>query len=124
MFKWVFMIDPVPASRPRMTRSGHAYTAEPYRSFKDTLSNMMKLEWSQPLITNPVFVDIDVYVQRPKTTKLQYPRPDVDNYAKAVLDSMTGTILEDDKSVIALHITKQWTKSCSDEGYIVVKLSD
>lgn len=117
------MIEPVPASRPRMTRSGHAYTAEPYRSFKDTLSNMIKLEWSRALIDKPVVVDIEIHVRRPKTTKMEYPRPDVDNYAKAVLDSLTGTVLEDDKSVTALHITKQWTKSPEHDGYILIKIS-
>lgn len=122
MNELLFMIDPVPASRPRMTRTGHAYTAEPYRTFKDKLKTMMQTSWDNEMIESPVTVSIAVWCRRPKSTKLPHPRPDVDNYAKAVLDAMSGVVFTDDKNVVELYVTKQWTESTDEEGYIAVKV--
>jgi len=44
-----------------------------------------------------------------KTTKLGAPKPDVDNYAKGVLDSMVKAgMLADDTLVHKLTVIKQW----------------
>lgn len=48
---------------------------------------------------------------RPKTTKLRFPGPDVDNYAKSLFDSMNGKLWTDDKMVQKLTIDKEWAEA-------------
>jgi Holliday junction resolvase RusA-like endonuclease len=114
-------IDPVPASRPRFTRSGHAYTAEPYRSFKDNLRELVAAQMvNTPVFDSPVVVDLFITCPEPKTTKLSHPKPDVDNYAKAVLDAMNGIVFKDDSLVVDLRVRKRW--GASGEIKVSVKL--
>jgi Holliday junction resolvase RusA-like endonuclease len=106
---FILHIDPVPASRPRFTRSGHAYTAEPYRTFKDTLRELVATQMGNtPVFDGPLAVDLVIICPKPKTTKLSHPKPDVDNYAKAVLDAMNGIVFKDDSHVVGLHGRKRW----------------
>jgi Holliday junction resolvase RusA-like endonuclease len=58
---------------------------------------------------------------RPKTTKLAAPKPDLDNYIKALFDAMTmaGNVWFDDYQVVQLiEATKTW--SDSPTGGVVV----
>ena len=38
----------------------------------------------------PLTVEVNCFVTKPKNTKLWTPRADIDNYAKAILDSFNG----------------------------------
>ena len=73
----------------------------------------------------PVEVHLRFLVTKPKTTKLLAPSPDIDNYAKAVLDCLQGSkkdgpgIIEDDKQVIKLTAEKSWTE---EESWIQIRL--
>lgn len=102
-------IDPVPASRPRVTRRGFSYYAKPYATFKRQFEDEVAKVYQGKPISEDVVVEIRVFVQRPKSTKLAMPRPDVDNYAKAVLDGMNSVVLVDDRQVHRLTVSKFWT---------------
>lgn len=101
-------IDPVPASRPRVTGKGWSYYPKPYTRFKSefrkTVERMMIRKMAGSLM-----VSLMVYVRKPKTTKLTAPKPDVDNYAKAVLDGLNGVAWCDDSQVTDLSVSKRWT---------------
>lgn len=62
-----------------------------------------------PVTEGPVTVGLIITVPRPKTTKLPHPKPDVDNYAKPVLDAMTKAgVFRDDSQVAFLAVLKKW----------------
>ena len=67
----------------------------------------------------PLKVDIELFVTRPKRTKLGAPKADIDNYLKSILDCMNGRLWEDDTQIREIYATKQWTNEKQD-GYFVL----
>ena len=124
MPNYKFNINPIAASRPRVSRHGHAYFSGPYKAFREIMDTdkWQFVEGVEPSAA-PLAVRVGCYVTRPKTTKLQYPKPDVDNYAKAILDQLNEVLWEDDKQIIDLSITKQWAKP-GEEGYFEVAIEE
>ena len=87
------------------------YNPSEYTAWKDAAAAMIReVTMDAPLpLAGPVDVAIIVTAERPKTTKLSAPKPDVDNYAKSVLDAMTAAgVWEDDSQVEFPRIKKQW----------------
>lgn len=107
-------------ARPRVF-NGHAITP------KDTVTyeNWVKVCYQQAggkLIEGPIRATIDVYYKVPKScTKkrlqairdgLDYPckKPDSDNVAKIILDSLNKIAFDDDSQVVELIVNKLWTE--------------
>jgi len=125
--KFSIHVNPVPASRPRVSRWG-TYYSKTYTAFRkaapaaieDAVTNSgvgrSDLPFSQPVECEFVF-----NLKRPKTTKLSHPRCDVDNLLKGIQDSIQGIIIVDDNQLLTVKGTKQWAKK-GEEGSIVMKL--
>lgn len=62
------------------------------------------------LVSGPLFVRLTSVVQKAKTSKLLWPRGDVDNYAKAPLDAITKAqvLWHDDDQVLELVTSKRF----------------
>ena len=124
LLEWQFNINPVAASRPRVSRWGAFYVGT-YKVFREIAAEAV---WNTigngfvPL-SNSLSVSIELYIKRPKKTDKEYPRPDIDNFAKAILDTMNGKIWEDDTQIISLYVTKQWAEKDS-EGYFILSVSN
>lgn len=112
----ILPIAPMPCPRPRVALRGRvpvAYYPREYTTWKDQAADMLRdlLPDDYEAITAPTEVSIICAVERPKTTKLPAPRPDADNYAKAVMDAMTQAgVWKDDALVGRLSVTKRWTQ--------------
>ncbi len=104
-------MPPVPASRPRVTRWGVYYTKtyETWRKLAEaaTPPGSLFLDASIPLL-----VVVSSVVQKPKTGKLSRPKGDVDNYAKAPLDTITksGGYWHDDDQLVHLLSSKRYAQ--------------
>jgi len=124
MRSYKFPINPVAASRPRVSKFG-AYFTGPYKKFRSAAAIIINriLGRNFTPMSGKLAVDIKCFVTRPKTTKLEYPRADVDNYSKAILDSLNGKLWDDDSQIIALFISKQWA-DCGEEGYFTVDIEE
>jgi hypothetical protein len=117
-------INPVPASRPRVTKQGWSYYAEPYKSFKDELKKLMgeRSPFKEP-IDATVNVTILIICEQPKKTKLKFPKPDWDNFGKAVCDAMNGVIIKDDSQIRRGTVEKLWApKGAEGRIHIVMEV--
>lgn len=108
---------PMPCPRPRVALRGRvpvAYYPKEYTVWKGEAAKLIAslLPPDHQPYDGPVEVSIICAVERPKTTKLPAPRPDVDNYGKAVLDAMTQAgVWKDDSGAVRVSVTKRWTRS-------------
>lgn len=117
--------EPVPASRPRVTKWG-THNSKRYTRYKQTAALVLASQWRQPLpIGHAVAVSVEVVIPRPQKrprTGLaalywhpseDYPAPiggkwgDLDNYIKAVLDAaQLGGVIANDSQVVEISATK------------------
>lgn len=121
-YSWRFDINPVAASRPRVTRWGAFYTGA-YKTFREVVAENVwnNIDPNFEPLTGILTVSIELFVKQPNKTEKLYPRPDVDNYAKAILDTLNGKIWLDDSQIISLYVTKQWAEKGSS-GYFTLEV--
>tara|TARA_R110002153_G_scaffold2259_4_gene11015 strand:- start:197 stop:616 length:420 start_codon:yes stop_codon:yes gene_type:complete len=117
----IFDINPCPASRPRVTRWS-TYYPKKYTQFKKdmiALTSELDITPSESLLS----VDIGFYIGMPKSWSKkkkelkngQYcdNNADVDNYLKAILDSLNEVIYVDDRQIVEIYAKKLYSdKPC------------
>ena len=126
MIDWTFHINPTAASRPRVSfKGGHGYFVGPYKRFREEMATLVPNTIGDHIpYTGDISVTVEFIAKRPKTTKLSAPRGDIDNYCKAILDSLNGKAFDDDKQIVILHARKAWTSSNDEDGYIKVSIQE
>ena len=122
--KLVFDTDPCAKGRPRLsTRGGfaRAYTPAKTRKAETELQILARQLWKRPALSGALSVAINFYIPV-KNKKLwgtpHDKRPDVDNYAKGVLDAMNSILYEDDGQIYHLDVTKHYAEKGKIELYI------
>jgi len=120
-----FEINPVPASRPRVSRWS-TYYPKKYTKFKKEMEALTS-ELETTLSEKPVSVELEFGIMMPKSWSKKKRKElnntycsnnsDIDNYIKAILDSLNGVVYVDDKQVVELFAKKIY----SEEGYIQYK---
>ena len=120
-----FNINPVPASRPRVSRWS-TYYPKKYTKFKKEMEALTS-ELETTLSKKPVSVELEFGIMMPKSWSKKKRKElnntycsnnsDIDNYIKAILDSLNGVVYVDDKQVVELFAKKIY----SEEGYIQYK---
>jgi len=117
-----FDINPVPASRPRVSKWG-TYYGKTYKAFRAAFAAEVEefRKDFRPLLADKLKVKAVFNVVRPKTTKLVHPRGDIDNYLKALFDSCNEFTWRDDIQIAEVWAHKQWSE---DEGYITLDIEE
>ena len=94
-----FPFDPVPASRPKVSRWG-VYYGKTYKTWKEAAEKHLPAGDLDLSPTDPVLVVIIAVCKRAKTSKAAFPKGDVDNLAKGPMDVVTKATgyWADDKS--------------------------
>ena len=123
-----FNISPVPASRPRVTRWGTFY-GKKYKEFKremgvlliesDKTSEVNPVLWLEGLIS----ADMTFFVPMAKSWSKKKKslkdgqfcdnNADLDNYEKAVLDSLSTVYFHDDRQIVQQKSQKIWAETGS-----------
>jgi len=104
-----FPLEPLPASRPRVTRWG-TYIAKPYKAWLDAANKYLKTV-SVRIPPQHLTVHAEFVCTRARTSKLTTPKGDIDNYLKAPLDAITHAGLwEDDKWITTVVATKRFAE--------------
>ncbi|HFI0593044.1 TPA: RusA family crossover junction endodeoxyribonuclease [Streptococcus suis] len=118
--KLVLNIEPKPQSRPRFARRGNFTTTYEEKGMKSWRENcrflIANLYIGQPILEGALRAKVRFFIKPPqyiiKVKKNQQTlidetipvakKPDVDNYEKALYDSISGIVFKDDGQ-IALH---------------------
>lgn len=121
-----FTGEVVAKGRPRVGKYS-VYTPKKTRDFEEYIKLITMAKIKKP-ISGGLAVDIVVKKKPPKSWSkkrqkdaiagkiLATPRPDVDNYAKSILDGMGGIAFHDDSFITDLRIRKVYAEK---EGAIV-----
>lgn len=129
-----FPFEPIPKGRPRMTRRGRAYTPSKTQDYERLIRDYYKNSTTD-YYDCAIRVNLVFYMPIPKSTskkkralmesgeiKCTTHTGDVDNLAKAILDSLNGVAYEDDSLVTSLHIRKRYGSSAGTDMVITEDL--
>ncbi len=119
-----FVVDgaPVGKARPRVTKTGHAYTPTRTKVAETDVKQAWQAAGRPRLPDGAVTLMVAVQVTRPKThyttrgalsatgrrAPLPTSRPDLDNVAKLVADALNGLAWRDDAQITDLHVIRRW----------------
>lgn len=121
----------IPKARPRIAKNGHFYTPQKTRQYESMVARLLKSQKAK-ISDKPLKVFIKVYRKHLKGwTKSEkelakqgkmYPttRPDVDNYAKSILDGADGILYHDDSQIVDLRVMKLY----GDKEQVVIEVSE
>ena len=101
-----FEIPGKPQAKQR-PRHGKGFTYTPKETVQ--FENWVRLCFrGQPKLEGALVAELTFQFQKPKTSKREYPttKPDSDNLAKSILDSLNGFAYDDDSQVVELHAKK------------------
>lgn len=115
--------EPVAQGRPRMTRSGHVFTPQKSREYREkvVLAARKKMNGQMP-VSFALCVEIIVcrgipisWSKKKRQQALQgeikpVVKSDIDNYCKMVMDGMNGIVYVDDAQVVQLKAEKIYAK--------------
>lgn len=114
-------IPPVAKERARVTRFG-SYTPARTKEFQNQVRMHAKKHAPKVLFKTPLSLQCDFYIAKPNRPKFIHAavRPDIDNYLKAIMDSLNGIIWVDDSLIVMVTTAKYYTTD-KPEIFISVK---
>jgi Holliday junction resolvase RusA-like endonuclease len=126
--------NPVAKGRPRFTRQGSfvkSYTPEKTVNYENLVKISFDMCEEKEKLEGELAVSLMVYCSIPKSTSKKKKalmlngdirpttKPDLDNIAKAILDSLNGRAFDDDKQVVSLIVQKYYSDTPRVEIEIV-----
>lgn len=118
-----FIVVPVnPVTKPvwkahRNGFGGHWGSKTYYPWLEDAPPAIEEASKDVPMIWEPIDIVVEVRPKKPKTTKLPFPKGDVDNFSKAILDACTDVLWLDDWQIRHETVFKEWSEG---DGYFKV----
>ena len=115
--------EPVAKQRPRLTRSGHAYTPAKTRDYEALIHREWVDQCGETAIEGAIEVNVTFGMRVPKSFSSvkrskalsgeikPAVRPDIDNLVKAVLDALNGVAFKDDGQITKINALKVYSES-------------
>lgn len=112
---------PVGKARPRVTKSGHAYTPEKTRAYEQKVKLCWKQQSGERIPPGAgICVEITAYMPIPGSLSMRkreallgeehLKKPDLDNIIKAILDALNGCAYGDDSAIWMITASKYYGK--------------
>lgn len=124
---------PVAKARPRITKQGFAYTPQKTVNYENLVRYTFQSEFpNHKPFEGYIEASIKAVFEIPKSyTKKKTKellegcnnydhKPDTDNLAKIILDSLNGIAYKDDAQVTILHINKEY----GEQAKVIVELKE
>lgn len=131
--KFEILGKPVAKARPRLNKFGYTYTPEKTVNYENLVRYTFQSEFPnhkpfEGLIEASItaIFDIPKSYSKKKTKELLEThnnynhKPDCDNLAKIILDSLNGIAYKDDAQVTILHINKEY----GEQAKVIVELKE
>ncbi len=124
--------EPQGKGRHRTTKTGHTYTPQKTVLYENWIKTCYLSRVGEKVLQGPLKATIEAYYTIPKSKSKNIKeqmrkniirpqkKPDSDNVAKAVLDSLNGIAYKDDAQVVDLFVHKYY----ADSGFIKVILEE
>jgi Holliday junction resolvase RusA-like endonuclease len=124
--------EPQGKGRHRTTKSGHTYTPQKTVLYENWIKTCYLSRVGEKLLQGPIKATIEAYYTIPKSKskkiKIQMEKgmvrpqkkPDADNVAKAVCDSLNGIAYKDDAQIVDISVSKYYAES----GFVKVILEE
>lgn len=134
-FKLTIPGEPKGKGRPRFTKQGRTYTPDSTANYENLVKVMFMQKYSdtQPIPQGiPLEAHITAFFPIPKSTsksraadmergfELPTKKPDTDNIAKIILDSLNGIAYHDDAQIVRLTVVKSYSR----EPRVTVEISE
>jgi Holliday junction resolvase RusA-like endonuclease len=121
MIRFEILGQPIAKQRPRVTRSGIAYTPAKTVNYETLVKYTYQSTYGhREPISGYIEANITAVFPVPKSYSKKKTaellngnnnydkKPDCDNLAKIILDSLNGLAYKDDSQVTALHVNKEY----------------
>lgn len=124
--------EPQGKGRHRTTHTGHTYTPQKTVLYENWIRTAYIHRVGAKVLQGPLKATIEAYYTIPKSKsknmKVQMikgmirpqKKPDTDNVAKAVLDSLNAIAYKDDAQIVDLSVSKYY----AEQGFIKVTLEE
>lgn len=124
---------PTGKGRPRVTRSGHAYTPQKTRNAEAHVKLLAGQAMAgRPPLEGPVHVCVSVRCTVPASwplkrryeaefNRIRPGKPDLDNVVKLIMDALNGVVVVDDKQVAVMTASKRYD-AVAETGVEVMEL--
>jgi Holliday junction resolvase RusA-like endonuclease len=115
--------EPKAKARPRMTTTGIAYTPKKTVEYENWVKQCYLIEQKGKKLEGQIKAEIAAYFTIPKSTSKKKrkkmtnylirptKKPDTDNVAKIILDSLNSIAYDDDKQVVDLRVWKFYSEN-------------
>ena len=111
MTKLIFDLEPMPQSRPRFTKRGHAYELPKTKEYKYLVEALLRRQWGPtPQLQGPLRVSFRFVFVKPKSARRtdHTVKPDIDNLIKLVFDVFNGVVWVDDAQITQVYASKEY----------------